>query len=255
MRYNTGLCTLISKRELSRGVFDFILKNGELAAKARPGQFAHVLVPGKTLRRPISVCEAYPEKGQLRLVFEVRGEGTALLSKTREGEALDLLAPLGNGFSLRDKTKKAIFVGGGIGVPPLLYAARAYGENSLVLLGFRNADAVILKEDFEKYGCRVLLATDDGSAGRHGFCTDFLEEALSNADAVYACGPGPMLRKTAEAALKAGVFCEVSLEERMGCGVGACLVCACKTRKENGEEGYSHVCKNGPVFPAREVVW
>ena len=255
MQYDTGRCRLIAKRELAPKVFDFTLENERFARAARPGQFAHVLVPGKTLRRPISICEADPAEGRLRLVFEIRGEGTELLSHTRTGEELDLLAPLGRGFSLRDTSKKAVFVGGGIGVPPLLFAARAYGANAAVLLGFRSASAVILREDFERYGCRVLLATDDGTAGKHGFCTEFLASELAGADAVYACGPTPMLRKTADAANAAGVFCQVSLEERMGCGVGACLVCACKTRRENGEEGYSHVCKDGPVFNAKEVVW
>ena len=150
-----------------------------------------------------------------------------------------------------------VVIGGGIGVPPLLQTAAQYGENATAIIGFRNAAAVILKEDFEKNGNRVILCTDDGTAGRHGFVTAALEELLEKEtpDLICACGPMPMLRIVAGIAEKKGIECEISLEERMACGVGACLGCACKTRKEDGTEGYSHVCKNGPVFNSKEVVF
>ena len=148
-------------------------------------------------------------------------------------------------------------IGGGIGVPPLLQTAAQYGENATAIIGFRNAAAVILKEDFEKNGNHVILCTDDGTAGRHGFVTAALEELLEKEtpDLICACGPMPMLRIVAGIAEKKGIECEISLEERMACGVGACLGCACKTRKSDGTEGYSHVCKNGPVFNSKEVVF
>lgn len=256
MKYNTQTCRLVCKNEPQPGIFDFIVENRGFAQKAQPGQFAHILVPGKTLRRPISICDADPEQGTLRLVFQIRGEGTELLSQFEEGQKLDVLAPLGHGFTLGDLSRQAVFIGGGIGVPPLLFAAKQFGPNATVILGFRSREAVILKEDFEKAGCRVLLCTDDGSAGIHGLVTQPLKEALlEKKDAVFACGPTPMLKGVAKEARDRGVPCQLSLEERMGCGVGACLVCACKIKKADGEETYLHVCKDGPVFNAEEVLF
>ncbi len=172
------------------------------------------------------------------------------MSKIKTGEEVEILAPLGNGFKV-EKGKKYCFIGGGIGVPPMLYAAKQ-AENPLVITGFRDKSLVILQEDFKKNGAEVVLTTDDGSAGVHGFVTDVLKERLSDIDEVCACGPIPMLKAISEIC-KGKVPCQISLEERMGCGIGACLVCACKT-KLNGEEGYTHVCKNGPVYNAEEVV-
>ena len=174
----------------------------------------------------------------------------------KPGQFANILAPLGNGFDIRPD-EIAVFVGGGIGVPPLLGASAPCGGNATALLGFRNRDAMILADDFRANGADVRVATDDGSFGHHGFVTQLLAQRLDEApcDAVYACGPKPMLRLTAAEAEKRGIRCMVSLEERMGCGVGACLVCACKTKTPDGGEKYLHVCKNGPVFDSREVIW
>ena len=181
------------------------MESREFASKAQPGQFAHLLVPGKTLRRPISICDADPEEGTLRLVFQVRGEGTELLSQFEEGQTVDILAPLGHGFTAGDPSRRAVLVGGGIGVPPLLMAAKPFGKNATVILGFRSRDAVILKEDFEKAGCRVILCTDDGSAGFRGLVTEPLRKVLEEPkDVVLACGPGPMLKGVAEEAEATG---------------------------------------------------
>ena len=255
MKYDTQLCELTDKQELAPGVFDFRIRNREFAEAAQPGQFAHLLVPGKTLRRPISICDADKRAGTLRLVFEVRGEGTEILSHYKVGESLDVLAPLGHGFTVGDTSRKAVFVGGGIGVPPLLYTAKQFGPNATVIIGYRNRDAVILQKDFEDAGCRVILHTDDGSAGRGGFVTESYREVLKGQEQVFACGPAPMLKAVASLAQEKGVPCQISLEERMGCGVGACLVCACKIRRADESEGYLHVCKDGPVFDAKEVLW
>lgn len=255
MKYDTQQCRLTYKEELAPGVFDFRLQNQAFAASAQPGQFAHLLVPGKPLRRPISICDVDQKADTLRLVFEVRGEGTQILAQYQVGDCLDVLAPLGRGFTIGDTSRRALFVGGGIGVPPLLYAAKQFGVNATVIIGFRSRDAVILKKDFEQAGCRVILHTDDGSAGRGGFVTESCREELENCEQVFACGPAPMLKAVAGQAQERCVPCQVSLEERMGCGVGACLVCACKIRKADGSEGYLHVCKDGPVFDAKEVVW
>lgn len=257
MKYIQELCPILRRKELAYGVFEYVLHAPQMAALSQPGQFVDILVPGKTLRRPISLCEIDPAGGILRIVFEIRGEGTEILAQKDVGETFDLIGPLGHGFTISNPEQKAVFIGGGIGVPPLLEAAKAYGKNAAVFLGFRNAGAVILKEDFEAHGCNVTVATDDGSAGYHGLVINpLIQYADSHSiDRIYACGPRPMLRATAKLAEQKGIFCEVSLEERMGCGVGACLVCVCKTKGEDGANHHARVCCDGPVFDAREVVW
>lgn len=241
-------------------MFDFTLECPELAKQAKAGQFVHIQVPGLSrgfsLRRPISICET-DHQSWIRILFDIRGEGTRVLAEAKEGDYLDLMGPLGNGFALLEPEKKAVVIGGGIGVPPMLETAKHYGKNAVALLGFRDKDRVILTEDFQNAGVQVQLASDDGSVGHHGLVTALLAQELQagKPDIVYACGPKVMLKAVAALCAQAGVRCQVSLEERMGCGVGACLVCACKTRKPDGGETYSHVCKNGPVFEAEEVIF
>ncbi len=251
--YDVKTCKIISKKEIAEGMFDITVFYPEFAEMAKAGQFAHILVPSKTLRRPISICDIDKEKGTLRLVFQIRGEGTALLSQCEEQTFLNIIAPLGNGFNLIDKNKKALFVGGGIGVPPLLAAAKHFGENATVVLGFRDKQSVILEDDFKKTGARVLITTDDGSYGHHGLVTDLIKDL--EYDIAYACGPHPMLKAVKFEADKKGAMCQLSLEERMACGVGACLGCACKLKDEDGNEYYGHVCKDGPVFDADNIVF
>ncbi|MGN0564886.1 MAG: FAD-binding oxidoreductase, partial [Candidatus Heritagella sp.] len=188
MSYQLENGTLLRAGELAPGVFDWTLSAPQIAAKAQPGQFVNVQVPGKTLRRPISLCGFDPSAGTLRLVFQIRGEGTAILSSLPVGTTLSLLGPLGHGFPAPEAGQNVLFVGGGIGVPPLLQAAKGAGENALVCLGFRTASAVILKPDFEANGNRVYLATDDGTAGRHGFAADCARE-LSFAAAYIVISP------------------------------------------------------------------
>lgn len=251
MKYDAQDCKLVSKKQLTPTIYDFRLYNPQLAAIAQPGQFVQVLVPGKTLRRPISVCDV--EGDVIRLVFEVRGEGTELLSHTKTDESINIIAPLGKGFTL-DPKEKTIFIGGGIGVPPMLYSARQCGQNAVVINGFRNKDAVILSEDFEKAAGRLIITTDDGSYGIHGFVTEPLKELIAEADKVCACGPMPMLKNIAKIAKEHSVPCQVSLEQRMACGVGACLGCAVPV-KDGGRIIYQHVCKDGPVFDSEAVAW
>lgn len=257
MKYDVRQCRILQKKALNGDTFDLWLDAGEIAQAARPGQFVHLLVPGRTLRRPISICETDPSRGALRLVFQIRGEGTAQLAQEPEGGVLDLLGPLGHGFQLPPDARKPVLVGGGIGVPPLLEAAKRYGEKAAVILGFRDRAACILEEDFRRAGCRVILTTDDGSAGQKGLVTAPLAQlaGAGEADILFACGPTPMLKGVAAMAAQYQIPCQVSLEERMGCGVGACLVCACKVTKADAVGGYAHVCKDGPVFQAEEVVW
>jgi len=255
MSYLQGEYPLAVKRNLAKNIYDFTIRSKELADLAEPGQFVHLRVPGFFLRRPISICGIDREAGTIRLVFEVRGEGTEALAKLNAGELVDVMGPLGKGFTLLPKGKKAIVIGGGIGVPPMLGVASAYGADAKAIVGFRNAQAVILTEDFKKVGSECILCTDDGSMGIHGFVTTALKAELEKElpDLICACGPAPMLKGIITMADEYGVACEVSLEERMGCGVGACLVCACRTVKD-GKEYMAHVCKDGPVFDAHDVI-
>jgi len=239
-------------RQLSASVWKMTLYSPELARPAKPGQFVHIKCgEGNFLRRPISVCNAQGDT--LTLVFERKGAGTRYLSERRAGEKLDILGPLGNGFELRKG--RYLLVGGGIGVPPLLYAAKS-AESADAVLGFRTKDAVILEDEFRAACDEVTVATDDGSYGTYGTIAAPLREMLASGGyaGVLACGPRAMLRAVAEICAEHSVPCQVSMEERMGCGVGACLVCACKTR-EGGARAMRRVCKDGPVFWAEEVCW
>lgn len=252
MKFDAQNCELTAKYQLTPTIYDFRLKNEELASISRPGQFVHVLVPGKTLRRPISICDVQDDT--IRLVFEVRGEGTEILAEMEPGSIVNIIAPLGRGFDIPEN-KKIILIGGGIGVPPMLYCARVAGNRCTVINGFRDKSAVILSKDFRETGCKLIETTDNGSYGIHGFVTGPLEEVIDDADMILACGPGPMLKNITKAAAVHNVECFVSLEQRMACGVGACLGCAVSIKKPDGTSVYKHVCKDGPVFRAEEVDW
>ncbi len=255
MEYVQGEYRVVSKKNLAKNVFDFTIDAKNIADLALAGQFVHIKVDGFMLRRPISICEVDKENGTIRFVFEIRGEGTEKLSQVNKGDNLDVMGPLGKGFTILPEDKKAVVVGGGIGVPPMVEVAKNYGENATAIIGFRSANAVILDEDFKNMGANLMLCTDDGTMGRKGFVTEALKERLEQGkvDIIQACGPHMMLKGVVALANEYGVPCEVSLEERMGCGVGACLVCACKTVKD-GKEYLSHVCKDGPVFKAEDVI-
>ena len=249
MKYDVRQLELLSNQEIADGIFDMRLEYIQDDLPVECGQFAHVYVPGKSLRRPISVCDA--SQNVLRLVYQVKGEGTKIMSKMQAGSDVDVLVPLGNGFKI-EQDRRYCLIGGGIGAPPMLYTAKQC-DNPLIITGFRNESLVVLQDDLKSVG-ETLLCTDDGSAGRKGFVTDLLREKIDEIDEVCACGPTPMLKAVAAVCAEFNKPCQISLEERMGCGVGACLVCAVKVRK-NGEEIMQHVCKNGPVFNAEEVVF
>lgn len=249
--YYCGKYPIIEKKSLGAGVYSLIVSAPECAEAAAPGQFANITAPGFTLRRPISICGIDKERGTLRFVFEVRGKGTAAISAVREGECLDILAPLGNGFKLPEG--KVIVVGGGIGVPPLLGVSAVKGKDCTAILGFRDYSKIILADEFRGNGSEVIVCTDDGSVGVKGLVTVPLAERLSgDIAAVLACGPEPMIKAVAALCKERGVPCQISLEQRMGCGVGACVVCSCMTVRD-GAEHYLRVCKDGPVFNAEEV--
>ncbi|MBE6839319.1 MAG: dihydroorotate dehydrogenase electron transfer subunit [Ruminococcus sp.] len=255
LKYTQGKYPIVKKTTLAKEIYDFTILCPEIAAVAEKGQFINVIADGYTLRRPISICGIDKENGTLRIVFEVRGKGTKEIAKLNEGELIDILAPLGKGFPTGEY-KTAITVGGGIGTPPMVEVAKHFGENCRAISGFRSASAVILQEDFRASGAETILCTDDGTAGRKGYVTEALKDevAKKKPDVIYACGPNVMIKGVVDIAKENGIPCYISLEERMGCGIGACLVCACRTVK-NGEEYYAHVCKDGPVFNSEEVIF
>lgn len=252
--YRQGKFPIIKKAAIAKGTFDITIKCPDIASVTKAGQFAQVSAEGFFLRRPISICDIDKAAGTIRLVFEVRGKGTDKISELNVGDLIDIIAPLGNGFKVLGGDKKAICIGGGIGTPPMVGIAKEYGKNATVISGFRSANAVILQDDFKGFGCNTILCTDDGTAGIHGFVTDALKDKLAQdkPDIIYACGPMPMLKAIVTMAEEYGIETQVSLEQRMACGVGACLVCVCRTVKD-GKEIFSHVCKDGPVFDGKEV--
>lgn len=250
-------CTIVSKQQMGDAIY-MVLEVGDMVRTTfqAPGQFIHIKCgDGLLLRRPISVCSCMEDgpSDLLAIVFEVRGEGTDWLAKREVGEQLDVLGLAGNGFCVKQEGRY-LLVGGGIGVPPMLGCARSTCGKSTAVLGFRSRSKSILLKSFENDCTKVLVATDDGSMGYHGFVDALVRQELEQDrayDGVLACGPKPMLRSVAKVAEEFGVPCQVSMEERMGCGVGACLVCAC----DMADSTRKHVCKDGPVFDAKEVDW
>lgn len=254
MRKEPLLCEIVEIRQMAATIYSITVQHPVLASQAKPGQFIHVKC-GKefSLRRPISICDA--SGANLTFIFDVRGEGTKWLSQRKVGEKLDILGPLGNGYRV-ENVKRALVVGGGIGIYPLLLTAKNV-EVCDAVLGFRNKDYVLLEENFREVCRNVAITTDDGSYGEKGLVTLPMERLVeeNKYDVIYACGPLRMLEAIADVAKKQGIPCQVSMEQRMGCGIGACLVCACKVKSgmSDLEWKYSHVCKDGPVYDAEEV--
>ena len=244
-------CTVVEAVRLNAFAYSFTLEAEGMTPEG-PDQFVHVKCGhSRLLRRPISICDW--EENLLRIVFEVRGEGTEWLSRRKAGDRLDVLGPLGRGFRM-DREGRYLLVGGGIGVPPMLGCAKWTAGRSTAVLGFRSADRAMLSEDFQKSCKEIFLCSDDGSIGRHGFVDAQVRDILEkdkDFTAVLACGPKPMLKNVAAVAAGFGVPCQVSMEERMACGVGACLGCAIQM----ADGTMKHVCKDGPVFNAEEVDW
>lgn len=254
--YYQNLYPIIDKQNIGKDIYSFVIKCQDLSQQAVAGQFVHIKVSGHFLRRPISICDIDKQNKTITIVFEVRGEGTKDLANLNKGELIDVMGPLGKGFTLENKNKKVIIIGGGIGVPPMVEVGKFYGENASCIIGFRSSSNVILEQDFIKNKNKTFVCTDDGTKGHKGFVTDKFLELVQNEkpDIVYACGPNIMLKKIVDICNENDIYCQVSLEQRMGCGVGACLVCACKTVK-NGEEYFAHVCKDGPIFNGEEVLF
>lgn len=239
-------------------LYKMTIEAPEIAKTAKCGQIVHIdCCEGTTLRRPISICET--DGDNVILCYEVRGKGTDWMSRRTAGEFVSLLGPLGNGFTYK-AGERAILVGGGIGIYPLLSIGKKC-DNARALFGFRNTSLINSLDMFEERGIKTAVITNDGSNGRKGFVTELLKEVLDKkeADVVYVCGPRGMMAAVAKLCEAAGVRCEVSMEERMGCGVGACLACVCKTMFVDNEgvagEKYKRVCVDGPVFDSKEIIW
>lgn len=250
---------VVSQNSLGNGIFDMVLQTENIAKAAKAGQFVSVYSndASKLLPRPISLCGIDREKGTLRLVYRVTGEGTGTeeFSRLKAGDTVKILGPLGNGFTVVPG-KKAFLIGGGIGVPPMLQLAKemkASGEDIQVVMGYRNSDTFLL-EEFEEVA-ETFVATEDGSLGTKGNVIDAIKNEKLNADIIYTCGPTPMLRALKAYAEENNMECYISMEERMACGIGACLACVCKSREKDTHTNVNNkrICKEGPVFNAKEV--
>ncbi len=245
---------IVSQKCIGTDIYDMVLSFPKGAKEAKPGQFIAMYCEDgtKLLPRPISICGIDAEKGTLRVVYRIAGEGTRLFSEMKEGDSLEVLGPLGNGFTMKEE--KAIIVGGGIGIPPMLELAKQLSCEKTVVLGYR--DELFLKDEFESYA-DVAVATEDGSCGTKGTVIDAIKEAGVDGKVIYACGPMPMLKALAEYAEAHDMEAQISLEERMACGIGACLGCICKTKKKDHHTNVNNqrICKDGPVFDAKEVVF
>lgn len=248
----TGIVDVIEQKEIAAGIYSIRLHCPEVVKAARAGQFVSVYSKDKSrlLPRPISICELDREHGVFRMVYRVAGEGTRELSQAVAGDRVRIMGPLGNGYE--HKEGRAMVIGGGIGIPPMLELAKSIGQDVTAVLGYR--DQQFLREDFEKIA-KVYVSTEDGSDGTRGNVINAIEENRLQADVIYACGPTPMLRGVKDYALKQGIPCYVSLEERMGCGIGACLACVCKSKEVDAHTNVHNkrICKEGPVFDVREV--
>ena len=235
---------ILSNTPLTDSVYKMVLR-GDTEAITASGQFVNIRLEGMFLRRPISVCD-YDEK-TLTIIYKVVGKGTEAMSAMEQGQKLDILTGLGNGYDLSLSGENPVLLGGGVGVPPMYNLAKklvAQGKRVSVILGFNTASEVFYEEEFKALGCQVTVTTVDGSYGQKGFVTNALPE---NYTYFYTCGPEPMLKAVYRSTYSSG---QMSFEERMGCGFGACMGCSCKTIT-----GYKRICKEGPVMRKEELLW
>lgn len=253
------IATVVSQECIAKDIYSMWIQTAEIAELAVPGQFISVYTKdgSKLLPRPISLCEIDKENGRLHLVYRVTGEGTGTeeFSKLQAGDTIPVLGPLGNGFPVEKAEGKNVFLmGGGIGVPPILELAKQMKcEKKQIVAGYRDKHT-FLKDEFEAAGT-LYIATEDGSVGTKGNVMDAIRENALNADMIYACGPTPMLRAIKQYAQENDIECYISLEERMACGIGACLACVCRSKEKDAHSNVNNkrICKDGPVFLSTEV--
>ncbi len=237
---------------IAQDIYNMWLVAPDIAGAAKPGQFVSLYCNdgSRLLPRPISICEIDKDNGRVRLVYRIAGKGTKEFAGLKEQDEIEVMGPLGNGFTLEGK--KAILIGGGIGIPPMLELAKQLNCEIQIVLGYR--DITFLDKEFEDFG-KVYISTEDGSRGTKGNVIDAINANGLEADMIFACGPTPMLRGIKSYATENGIKAQLSLEERMACGIGACLGCVCKTKEKDHHSNVNNkrICKDGPVFYAEEV--
>lgn len=237
---------------IAKDIYSMWLNAPDIAESAKPGQFVSLYSRdgSKMLPRPISICEIDKENKSVRLVYRIAGKGTAEFAEMKAGEFIEAMGPLGNGFTLEGK--KALLIGGGIGIPPMLELAKQLRGDKQMVLGYR--DITFLNEEFKQFG-EIYVSTEDGSLGTKGNVIDAIKANHLEADIIFACGPTPMLRGVKAYAMEHGITAQLSMEERMACGIGACLGCVCQTEDIDHHSNVNNkrICKDGPVFYAEEV--
>ena len=239
-----GIYEIKSNICLAPSIFKMIIE-GDTGALTMPGQFVNIKIDGLYLRRPISVCD-YSDT-EITLIYKVVGEGTEIMSQMRDGDTLDVLVGLGNGFDISKCQNTALLIGGGVGIPPLYKLCKdliGEGKNVKVILGFNTKSEIFYEDEFKALGAEVFVTTVDGSYGIKGFVTNAMD---CDYDYFYTCGPLPMFKAIENTAKTSGQY---SFEERMGCGFGACMGCSCKTKYGN-----KRICKDGPVLEREEIIW
>ena len=242
---NRGIYKILSNKPLTKDIWEMKLE-GETSHITAPGQFINIQLDGFYLRRPISICDYYDKT--ITIIYKVVGHGTEAMAKLEEGNCLDVLCGLGNGFDTAKCGKKTVLIGGGVGVPPMFNLCKkllSEGKEVTVILGFNTKEEIFYEEEFKALGANVCFSTVDGSYGTKGFVTDILKDL--EYDYFCTCGPMPMFRAIEKIAATSGQY---SFEERMGCGFGACMGCSCKTKY-----GYKRICRDGPVLEREEIIW
>jgi dihydroorotate dehydrogenase electron transfer subunit len=264
LKMSTRIAVVQFNQPIADNIFlmRFKPKEENMAKSAKIGQFVHIAIPddhAMILRRPISINTVNVKDNTIDIVYQVVGSGTEKLAQLKQGDEIDALGPIGKGFDVALATEHALVVGGGVGVAPLLMLCEALKEKKVNVdsfFGFRSAGLVYQQKEFDALCDSLTIATEDGTLGHAGYVTSFVEATIkqSKPNIIYACGPTPLLKAIQVIALKHEVPCQLSLEQRMGCGIGSCLVCACKIKVGDGST-YKKVCKDGPVFKASEVMF
>lgn len=247
-------CKIKYNKEIAEGIFEMVFVSETIPVATIPGQFINLYCgsEARMLPRPISICEVNVKESLVKVIYAVVGEGTRDFSTLKSGDDIEVLGPLGNGYNI-EECEESLLVGGGVGTPPLLELAKRIQGKKTIYLGFRSDPYLV--EELKKYG-EVYVATDDGSVGLHGTVVELMNQEAVTGQILYACGPKPMLKALQDYTNKNNIQGQFSLEERMGCGFGACVGCVCKIKSDN-EVGYTYkkVCKDGPVFDAKEVLF
>ncbi len=253
-------CKVISNEQIEKKIYKMVFRSDYISTEARPGQFVHIKLcqhSGLLLRRPISIASVDLNRQSFTIYIQIKGQGTEILCSSVKGDYMDMIGPCGSYFNVSEDIKDIILIGGGIGIAPLLLAAQHFKDRNITsLLGYRDGGQVFSVYEFEKFSKQVLISTDDASVGYGGKITDVLIDILRSGkyDCVLGCGPYPMLKTVKDICQQNDILCQVSLEQNMGCGIGACMGCACKIKTDGGYT-YKRVCKDGPVFYADEVIF